>query len=200
MLTPEQMQQIQEAYGRAVDTANTPTETYLDIAENKKIVQDFMLSESLDQSRWSSEFIWGASIAECRKRGLLWKRKSPEQLAAERDQALRADGSRTANAHSHYQPRAKATADEAAKAKQWYADLKDPVAVSRRRAQEKETAQKAAEQEQRDLLAALPLDVDYQQMSKEQKAQFKRLNSDSVKYWLKRRAQWLANNPSVEGG
>ena len=60
-----------------------------------------------------------------------------------------------------------------------------------------DTAQKAAEQEQRDPLAALPLDVNFPEMTREQKVQFKGLNADSVKHLLRKRADWLRQHPPV---
>jgi hypothetical protein len=127
----------------------------------------------------------GASIAECRKRGLLWTRPEPktrDQIEKERNARLTADSSRVGNAHSHYKPRAKATEEETAKAKQWCADLKDPVAANRRKAAEKADAETAAAYEQRQLMELFrDPSVEFADYTPEQLAAFKKLTPANMR-------------------
>jgi formate dehydrogenase maturation protein FdhE len=153
-----------------------------------------MVREGLPQENWTTPFIWQSAILECRKRNMLIPfplKNTREQINAQREDNDRKEGKPRLH-ESH-------TTDHS---KNLLTQLRENVEATQRTAVaatvERQAVQRNAAQEQKDVLASIPVDVDFPQMSKEQKAQFKRLTSDSIKTWGTRHREWLRVNPPQE--
>jgi hypothetical protein len=186
-LTPEYRAAIQTAYEEAVQAVNIPDGpvVYNNCPENVSIISKFLLSEGVLQDRWHSSFIWQSAILHCRQNAMLIEqpvKKTREQREAELHAADAAAGSLVGNAHSHYQPRAKATEEETAKAKQWYDELKDPVGANRRRAQEAANVAAKTEQEQQQIMQLfVDPSIPFEQYSPEMLAGFRKLTPANIR-------------------
>lgn len=176
MLTQEQVEKIERAVKDALETLNSEeNEMVYPIQQNVDICRKFLLQEGITSQQLESSFVWQSAFLECRKSGLLVRRPTRAELEAQYHANDRRDGRAKrvgVEPAQHDDPR-KVVHD-------MFQDVFDIVSGKAKPGQPKAEAVE---------VQWPSLDNDYEQLSAEDQSKYRKLSSDNMRVWLRRRAE-----------
>jgi len=184
-LSPEEMELILKAQKHALEALNSQSEFIYPVQENLDIARSVLVKEGTPVSMWGNCSIWLAALVSAHADGLLVRRQTAAERAAELHSQDRHAGSRAALAEARRQQSQKSGKEEYEAAQAWAREslqaLMEPKAAQKKKQEEQATAAAAFAAEQRAIISSLPVDKHFSEFSKEEKRLFMRLVPDSIR-------------------